>query len=137
MIDLRLSGGLRTMGLSIRFGVLAAAVAVSTVAATGVSNAADMAGGGKIAVAPGVQLALVCDNGRTYPIRPRAVSDAGELVTGYIFTAPRKSHPFRLVPMGSGYRYAGAGFWFDGVRGEATLTVSDRETACTVDYGQS
>jgi len=27
----------------------------------------------------------------------------------------------RLVPMGSGYRYAGPGVWFDGLRGDAVL----------------
>jgi hypothetical protein len=27
----------------------------------------------------------------------------------------------RLIPMGSGYRYAGRGVWFDGMRGQAVL----------------
>jgi hypothetical protein len=36
--------------------------------------------------------------------------------------------------MGTGYRYAGHGFWFDGVRGAATLHIDSREAACTVEY---
>jgi hypothetical protein len=36
--------------------------------------------------------------------------------------------------MGNGYRYGGHGFWFDGIRGEATLFVDSRTTNCTVEY---
>lgn len=97
-------------------------------------GAADMRAGA-VAVAAGQQLALDCDNGRTYPIRVRAVSDAGELVTGYLYTAPRRAQHFRLVPMGNGYRYAGHGFWFDGVRGEAMLDIGRSAASCTVVYG--
>jgi hypothetical protein len=112
-------------------GLLAAAVAITCCTAAGAS-AADLAitPGGKLLA--GAQLVLTCDNGRVYPIRARAVSDAGELVTGYIQTAPRKSHHFRLIPMGTGYRYAGLGFWFDGVRNEATLDIGTHQAACTV-----
>ena len=118
------------------FSWIAAAVATFVVVAPGESQAADMGAQMRPGAVPaGVALALNCDNGRVYPIRPRAVSDVGELVTGYISTAPRRSHHFRLVPMGNGYRYAGHGFWFDGIRGEATLYVDSRETACTVQQG--
>jgi hypothetical protein len=113
--------------------LLAAASAALVIAASADVRAADMSTSGKILA--GGTLTLSCDNGRTYPIRARAVSDAGELVTGYIQTAPRKQHHFRLFPMGTGYRYGGHGFWFDGVRGEATLHVDSREAACTVEYG--
>jgi len=68
-------------------------------------------------------LALSCENGRSYPIVVRAVSNAGDLVTGYLQVAPRRTLHFRLVPMGTGYRYAGYGFWFDGVQGNAMLNV--------------
>jgi len=115
------------------FALIAVTSAALVGIGTGDSKAADM----KIrpgAVVAGTAMQLNCDNGRVYPIRPRAVSDIGELVTGYISTAPRRSHHFRLVPMGNGYRYAGPGFWFDGIRGEATLYVDSRETACTVEY---
>jgi hypothetical protein len=114
------------------FTLLAAASLALTVAVSADGRAADLSTSGKILA--GAQLALSCDNGRTYPIRARAVSDVGELVTGFIQTAPRKNHHFRLVPMGTGYRYAGHGFWFDGVRGAATLHVDSREAACTVEY---
>jgi hypothetical protein len=91
---------------------------------------------GAIAVGAGraAALQLNCDNGKVYPIRVRAVSDAGELVTGYLYTAPRRAAHFRLVPMGNGYRYSGHGFWFDGVRGEAVLALG-KSTNCTVEYG--
>src|SRR5688572_24759709 len=114
------------------YSLLAAASAALILAASADGRAADLAVSGKILA--GAQLTLVCDNGRSYPIRARAVSDQGELVTGYIQTAPRRQHHFRLFPMGTGYRYGGHGFWFDGVRGEATLYVDDREAACTVEY---
>jgi hypothetical protein len=79
-------------------------------------------------------MSLVCDNGRTYPIRPRAVSEFNEMVTGYLSTGPRTAYHFRLVPMGSGYRYAGHGFWFDGLRGEATLNLQTARANCTIEY---
>jgi len=110
-----------------------AAFAVAFTMASVDTQAADLSVSGKIL--SGAQLTLSCDNGRSYPIRARAVSDAGELVTGYIETAPRKTHHFRLFPMGNGYRYGGHGFWFDGVRGEATLHVGGREASCTVEHG--
>ena len=112
--------------------LFAVATAALILAGSTDARTADLSVSGKILV--GAQLVLSCDNGRTYPIRPRAVSDQGELVTGYIETAPRKLHHFRLFPMGTGYRYGGAGFWFDGLRGEATLFVDRRETACTVEH---
>jgi hypothetical protein len=116
------------------FSLLAAATAALVMAASAEGRAADLSTSGKILVGGG-QLTLACDNGRTYPIRVRAVTDAGEMVTGFIQTAPRKHHHFRLFPMGTGYRYGGHGFWFDGGRGEATLYVDSRQAACTVEYG--
>jgi hypothetical protein len=121
------------MGHSFRF-CLATIASVGLLAAADV-RAADMAGAKGMSVSANTQLALECDNGRTYPIRPRAVSDAGELVTGTIYTSATKGHPFRLVPMGNGYRYAGHGFWFDGIRGEATLDIGSKQATCTVLYG--
>jgi hypothetical protein len=118
------------MGRSSRIW-LAAASAVALVASA--AGAADLRPGTIAVGAGGAQLALNCDNGKVYPIRPRAVSDAGELVTGYLYTAPRRAAHFRLIPMGNGYRYSGHGFWFDGVRGEAVLELG-KSTNCTVDY---
>ncbi len=113
---------------------LAAAGAAALFAAATAANAADLRPGTIAVGAGGAQLALNCDNGKIYPIRPRAVSDAGELVTGYLYTAPKRAAHFRLIPMGNGYRYSGQGFWFDGVRGEAVLELG-KSTNCTVDYG--
>lgn len=119
------------MGRRILFA--AAATAAFSFAAMD-ARAADLAVSPQGKILTGAQLTLVCDNGRSYPIRARAVTEIGELVTGYIQTGPRTSHHFRLIPMGTGYRYAGYGFWFDGVRNEATLYVDSRQAACTVEY---
>ena len=85
------------------FGVLALPIALSTGA-----PAADMSG-----ASPGAAHAkmwLACENGREYPIRPIAVSREYDLVTGYLLmTSHRRGVHMRLIPMGSGYRYAGPG----------------------------
>ena len=65
---------------------------------------------------------LACENGRDYPLRPLAVSREGDLVTGYLLTTGHgRGVHVRLIPMGSGYRYAGPGVWFDGMRQQAVL----------------
>jgi hypothetical protein len=66
-------------------------------------------------------MAVSCENGRTYPLVPAAVSDAGDIVTARLYTAPRRGVAVRLIPMGAGYRYAGRGIWLDGIRGQAVL----------------
>lgn len=79
------------------------------------------------------QLTLACENGRHYPLRPRAVSVVGEVVTGYLVLSPRHRIHMRLIPMGDGYRYAGRGVWFDGIRGDAELFEGPRRSmACSV-----
>jgi len=79
------------------------------------------------------EIVLTCENGRDYPICPIAVSVAGELVTARIYTAPRSASYIRLVPMGVGYRYAGKGIWFDGLRGNAQLNFGNNSSvACSV-----
>jgi hypothetical protein len=62
-----------------------------------------------------------CENGRAYPLVPVAVSDAGDIVTARLYTAPHRAVAVRLIPMGSGYRYAGRGIWLDGIRNQAVL----------------
>jgi hypothetical protein len=79
------------------------------------------------------QLTLSCENGRNYPLRPRAVSVVGDVVTGYLELSPRHRIHMRLIPMGDGYRYAGRGVWFDGIRGDARLFDGpSRSVACSV-----
>lgn len=79
------------------------------------------------------QLTLSCENGRQYPLRPRAVSVVGDVVTGYLQLSPRQRIHVRLIPMGDGYRYAGRGIWFDGIRGDAVLFDGPaRSVACSV-----
>jgi hypothetical protein len=77
---------------------------------------------------------LACQNGREYPIRPIAVSREYDLVTGYMLMTGRgRGVHMRLIPMGSGYRYAGPGVWFDGLRGDAVLNWgTPNEVPCHV-----
>jgi hypothetical protein len=79
---------------------------------------------------------LSCENGSEYPIRPIAVSDEGDVVTGYLGMGQRQGVYIRLIPMGAGYRYAGRGVWFDGARETVYLYRSKyRPIACTVVRG--
>jgi hypothetical protein len=118
---------------------LLSTVAVVSVIATGAVSGAAVADGfveGRI-VTGGHQgdFLLSCENGRTYPLRPRAVSDWGDLVTGSLITGPNRSIHVRLVPMGVGYRYAGRGIWIDGARDRAFLYFGkDQAVACTVSH---
>jgi hypothetical protein len=76
---------------------------------------------------------ITCENGRTYPLVPIAVSDAGDVVTAKLYTAPRRATHVRLIPMGSGYRYAGRGLWLDGVREQGVLNFGkSAAVACVV-----
>jgi len=79
-------------------------------------------------------LRLACDNGRSYPICPIAVSERGELVTAHLALGRGRGIHVRLVPMGVGYRYIGPGVWFDGLRGDAALFLDKKNPiACTVE----
>jgi hypothetical protein len=78
-------------------------------------------------------LTLSCENGRSYPLCPIAVSIEGEIVTGRLGLSPGRGAHVRLVPMGVGYRYIGRDIWFDGVRSDAVLYMGkNRAVACTV-----
>jgi hypothetical protein len=78
-------------------------------------------------------LVLSCENGRSYPLCPIAVSIEGEIVTGRLGLSPGRGVHVRLVPMGVGYRYIGRNVWFDGVRGDAVLYLGRHQAvACTV-----
>lgn len=84
----------------------------------------------------GPSLWLSCENGGSYPIRPLAVSNEGDIVTGYLGLRQRQGIHVRLVPMGAGYRYAGRGVWFDGARESVYLYLSkNRPIACTLVQG--
>lgn len=94
---------------------------------------AAQAGGYPAPAHPTGSIALSCENGRVYPLRVRAVSDFGEIVTGYLSTSPRHAVHVRLIPMGDGYRYAGRGIWFDGKREAAILYFGQHSAVnCTV-----
>jgi hypothetical protein len=76
---------------------------------------------------------ISCENGRTYPLCPIAVSDAGEIVTARLVLSPRTGVHVRHVPMGVGYRYIGRGLWLDGARSDALLFFGkNRPLSCTV-----
>ena len=72
--------------------------------------------------------------GANIRIRPIAVSRENDLVTGYmLMTGHGHGVHMRLIPMGSGYRYAGPGVWFDGLRGNAVLNWgTPAEVPCKV-----
>jgi hypothetical protein len=76
---------------------------------------------------------LSCENGRTYPIRARAVTVDGDLVTGYVWTHRGRGAHIRIVPMGAGYRYIAPGLWIDGWRADAEMNFGPtRSIPCTV-----
>jgi hypothetical protein len=112
---------------ALAFIVLVPPIALSTMA-----FGADMASGAGPVAAH--KMWLSCENGREYPIRPIAVSREYDLVTGYVLmTGHGRGVHMRLIPMGSGYRYAGPGVWFDGLRGQAVLNWGrPDEVPCTV-----
>jgi hypothetical protein len=77
-----------------------------------------------------------CENGRTYPIRARAVTVDGDLVTGYLYAGHHRGAHIRLVPMGAGYRYITRGVWLDGWRSDGELNFGPHKSlACTVTRG--
>ncbi len=79
-------------------------------------------------------LTLACENGRSYPLCPIAVSIEGEIVTGRLGLGAGRGAHVRLVPMGVGYRYIGRNVWVDGVRNDAMLHMGkNRAVACTVE----
>ena len=91
---------------------------------------------GASARSPQTDFALSCENGRTYPIQARAVTDQGDLVTGYVWVGRGRPAHIRLVPMGAGYRYAAHGIWFEGKRQDAILSFGpDKTLACEVVHG--
>jgi len=116
----------RRTGLAL--GALIASVVASTLAQ---ANGVSAAGPGPIAAQ---RMWLSCENGREYPLHPLAVSREGDLVTGYLLVTGRgRGVHVRLIPMGSGYRYAGPGVWFDGMRQQAVLNWGrPDEVPCTV-----
>lgn len=111
------------MSVRALFASFAIAAAVSALPATSASAAGLRVN----------DLRLSCENGRSYVIRARGVSAAGDLVTGYILRGRRGGHYVRLIPMGDGYRYAGRGIWLDGKGATADLHLGKRRsTSCTV-----
>jgi hypothetical protein len=81
----------------------------------------------------GATVWLSCENGGRYAVRPIAVSEEGDLVTGQLVIGRNQGIHVRLMPMGGGYRYAGRGVWFDGWRENVYLYRSKyRAIACTV-----
>jgi hypothetical protein len=117
--------GLWARRTALALGLLGLPVALPSVAV-----AADVSAG----AAGHGRMWLACENGREYPIRPIAVSREYDLVTGYlIMTGHGRGVHVRLMPMGSGYRYAGRGVWFDGLREKAVLNWgTPNEVPCTV-----
>src|SRR4051812_1374687 len=90
---------------------------------------------GPAAVGSCSEIVFTCENGRSYPLCPIAVSVVGEVVTASLYTGRRGATHVRLVPMGVGYRYAGRGIWLDGFRDNALLNFGKHsQIACTVEH---
>src|ERR1044072_1200503 len=82
------------MGHARNLSVLAAAIFLSQAAISSTASAGGVCAG----------LTLSCENGRSYPLCPIAISDEGEMVTGRLGLGPPQRVHVRLVPMGVGYR---------------------------------
>jgi hypothetical protein len=81
------------------------------------------------------EIVFTCENGRTYPLCPIAVSVVGEVVTASLYTGHRGATHVRLIPMGVGYRYAGRGIGLDGFRENALLNFGkNSQVACTIQH---
>jgi hypothetical protein len=116
---------------------LTSAVAVVALA-TGLTAApaTELAVSAGVATRQQTDFVLACENGRSYPIQARAVTDQGDLVTGYVWTGRHHPAHIRLVPMGAGYRYAARGLWIDGWRQDAILNFGkNKSLACDVVRG--
>ena len=108
--------------------VFAAALGASPVAAADLG----LMTSGPGAVGNCSEIVFTCEDGRSYPLCPIAVTIFGEVVTASLHTGRRASH-VRLVPMGVGYRYAGRGIWLDGFRENALLNFGKHsQIACTI-----
>jgi hypothetical protein len=81
------------------------------------------------------EIVFTCENGRSYPLCPIAVSVVGEVVTASLYTGHRGATHVRMIPMGVGYRYAGRGVWLDGFRENALLNFGKHsQIACTIQH---
>jgi hypothetical protein len=81
------------------------------------------------------EIVFTCENGRTYPLCPIAVSVVGEVVTASLYTGHHGATHVRMIPMGVGYRYAGRGIWLDGFRENALLNFGNHsQIACTIQH---
>jgi hypothetical protein len=90
---------------------------------------------GRSAVGSCSEIVFTCENGRTYPLCPIAVSVVGEVVTASLHTGHRGATHVRMIPMGVGYRYAGRGVWLDGFRENALLNFGkNSQVACTIQH---
>jgi hypothetical protein len=90
---------------------------------------------GRSAVGSCSEIVFTCENGRTYPLCPIAVSVVGEVVTASLYTGHRGATHVRMIPMGVGYRYAGRGVWLDGFRENALLNFGkNSQVACTIQH---
>ena len=113
-----------------------AAAVVALATGLTAAPATELAASAGVATRQQSDFVLACENGRSYPIQARAVTDQGDLVTGYVWTGRHHPAHIRLVPMGAGYRYAARGLWIDGWRQDAILNFGkNKSLACDVVRG--
>jgi hypothetical protein len=124
--------------MRIRFSYMVASVLALSATLSGNSRPAAAADLGLITKGPASvgscsEIVFTCENGRQYPLCPRAVSVEGEVVTASLLTGHHGGVHVRHVPMGVGYRYAGRGIWLDGFRENALLNFGKHhQVACTI-----
>jgi hypothetical protein len=111
-----------------RFGRWIVAGVLAGLSISGVTSKADAQ-----ELLPGADFAVACENGVNYLLSSGPVVAPGDIVTARFYLTPHHAVRVRLIPMGVGYRYAGRGFWLDGVRSHALLYLSKyRPLACIV-----
>ena len=107
---------------------------IAFVASPNMASAADLGLRTSGPVGSCSEIVFTCENGRSYPLCPIAVSVVGEVVTASLQTGRGGMH-VRMIPMGVGYRYAGRGVWLDGFRENALLNFGKHsQVACTIEH---
>src|SRR3954464_1038648 len=118
-----------------KLSLTALSIGVAVVSHSRSATSADLGLITKAPVGTCSEIVFVCENGRTYPLCPIAVSVVGEVVTASLYTGRRGATHVRLIPMGVGYRYAGRGIWLDGFRDNALLNFGNHsQIACTIEH---
>ena len=118
-----------------KLSLIALSIGFAVVSHSHSATAADLGIMTKAPMGSCSEIVFTCENGRTYPLCPIAVSVVGEVVTASLYTGHRGATHVRMIPMGVGYRYAGRGVWLDGFGENALLNFGkNSQIACTIQH---